>query len=205
MFPALMAAAEFCSKQPWPFLRAPSYRAFLALPLVIMAFFLGVSAYEIKNRVYRDVPAMRHTVDYPQLRGVFTSQARAEILEVSLPIIASYVAPGDLLFAHDSIPLLHFALKTRPYLGNPWPALYDSRYLDSLLRREESRAPLPVVLLAKRSARSGSWPVNQDPPVNPEPVWAFLERNKYRLAWENSAFALYAGGSGADIRMHSGL
>jgi len=205
MFPALLAAAESCSPQPRGFLKASGYRPFLALPLVIMAFFLGVSVYEIKNRVYRDVAEMRRTVHYPQLRGIFTGNARAEILEASLPVISSYVPPGGLLFAHDSVALLHFAAKTRPYLGNPWPALYDSRYLDTLLKREESRAPLPVVVLAKNSARSGSWPVNQDPPVNPEPVWAFLERNRYRLAWENSAFKLYVGGSGADIRMHPGL
>ncbi len=205
MFPALLAAAESWSQEPALLSRVPGYRPLVALPLVITAFFLGLSASEIKNRVYRDVPEMRRTVNHPQLRWVFTSPARAAVLEASLPIISSYAPPGAILFAYDSLPLLHFAARTRPYLGNPWPALYDTRYLDTLLRREESRRPLPVVLLAKSNPRSGSWPLNRDPLVDPKPVEAFLERNRYRLAWENSAFALYVGGTGAGIGMYPGL
>ncbi len=205
MFPALLAGAETWSQEPRLLARASGYRPLLALPLVITAFFLGISASEIKNRVYRDVPEMRRTVNHPQLRWIFTSPARAAILEASLPVISSYVPPGSILFAYDSLPLLHFAARTRPYLGNPWPALYDTRYLDTLLRREESRGSLPVVLLAKSNARDGSWPLSREPLVDPKPVEAFLERNRYRLAWENGSFALYVGGTGAGIGMYPGL
>jgi hypothetical protein len=191
MFPALLAAAESYSQARQSPFRKSGYRPLLLLPVAAAAFFLGISIYAIKNRVYRDVSEMRRTVDYPQLRWIFTSEERAKALEESLPIISSYVPAGSVLFAYDSVPLLHFAARTRPYLGNPWPAQYYSGYLDSLLKREESRAPLPVVVLAKSNARSALWPVNRASLVNPEPVRAFLERNKYRLAWENSAFELY--------------
>jgi hypothetical protein len=191
MFPALLAVAEAQANVSKLFLKRSDHNLLLAFPLVIAAFFLGLSGYLIKNKVYRDVSAMRYTVDYPQLRGIFTSRVRAEVLQDSLPVISSYVPPGGILFAYDSVPLLHFAARTRPYLGNPWPAQFKLAYLDTLLKREESRPPLPVVLLAKRKARGLSWTATRALPINLVPVLAFLERNGYRLAWQNSAFELY--------------
>ena len=191
MFPALLAAGESFARTSGRFLKTTWLRSFVSLPLVVAAFFMGVSGYVIKNIVYRDMPQMHRMVDYPQLRGVFTSEARAQILEESIPVISAYVPPGSILFAFDSLPLLHFALRTRPYLGNAWPAQYDPRYLDTLLKREERQAPLPVVVLAKSNPRWSTWPANSAPPVHTEPVEAFLVRNQYGMAWENSAFELY--------------
>ncbi len=162
------------------------------------AVFLGVlipaSAYGLAIGVYRDSSAMVSTVDHPMLRGIFTSPARAAVLEEALPVISSYAPPGSELLAFDSIGLVHFATKTRPYLDNPWPALYLPGQLRAIIAAKEASRALPVVVLAKRNARSATWPGNVEIPVRLESVLALLDRHRYHIVWQNDAFAIYLPG-----------
>jgi hypothetical protein len=193
MFPCLFAAPNAFVGCMRGMVKSNSnaYHPLAAFPLVVVSIFLGVSVHATRWMVYRDTPDIGHTVNYPQLRGVFTSAARASALEEDLPAISRYAPPGSVLFAYDSLPLLHFAAKTRPYLGNPWPVQFSERYLDTLLRQEESRGPLPVVVLAKKNARNGLWPNTDAEPRFLKPVQSFLRRNHYKLAWESSSIEIY--------------
>jgi len=126
----------------------------------------------------------------PMLAGVLTSSARADALEEVLPVVARYAPPGSALLAFDSLGLVHFATRTRPFLNNPWPALYAPEELDRLLREKETHAPLPPVLLSKSNPRSPSWPRGDAPLSRVSAVEAFMARNGYETAWESEAFAL---------------
>jgi hypothetical protein len=166
-------------------------RMFTASIVIFVAILGARSVVGIARGVYRDTPHLVRTVAHPMLWGIFTSPARAEALEEALPVISSYAPPGSVLFAYDSLGLVHFATRTKPYLDNPWPALYSSDELDLMLRQREKTGILPTVVLAKHNPRSALWPLNQKPPYRPGPVVSFVERNGYRKTWENSALEIY--------------
>ena len=190
MFPALLYAARSASGILASRI-ASGYRPMRSLAAVVAALFLGVSIFNIRYGVYRDVQTIHRTVRDPQLAHIFTSDARAQALEAVLPVIRSYVRPGGELLAYDSLCLIHFATSTLPYLNNPWPAQYKPSYLDEALRSKEKHGPLPVVVLARSNPRGSAWPSGTRPPANMEPVHAFLARNAYHLAWESPAFQIY--------------
>jgi hypothetical protein len=171
--------------------KASSYAPFRELALVAIAYYAGVSAFSLQHNVYRDVSSMFRTVRVEQLAHEYTSEARASAFEEAIPAIAAAAPPGSVLFAYDSLCLVHFATRTLPYLDNPWPALYSPVYLERLLEERQATEPLPPVLMAKSNPRSGAWPGNPQKPVGAEAVYSFIARNKYRLAWESLAFELY--------------
>ncbi len=159
--------------------------------LVVTILLASLSVFGIARGIYRDTSEMTRTVNHPMLAGIFTSPARAQALEEALPVISSFAPPGSDLLAYDSLGLIHFATRTRPYLDNPWPALYSASELESRLKTKEGQGPLPVVVLAAHNPRSPAWPLNPQLPVRAEVVKAFIERHGYTLKWQNDALALY--------------
>jgi hypothetical protein len=194
MFPALLAFSR-ASARAFRLGKSAAYAPLRDSVFVVIAFFAGVSIFMIANGVYRDVNSMVRTARVEQLGHEFTSEPRAAALEEAMAVIEAAAPPESVLFAYDSICLIHFATRTLPYLDNPWPAQYHPDYLKRLLKEKERREPLPPVLLAKRNPRSNSWPDSSRSPVHLETVMEFLDRNGYRLSWESSAFALYLPGS----------
>jgi hypothetical protein len=107
------------------------------------------------------------------------------------------VRPGDPLLALESIPMVNFATRTRPYLGNSWPNLYVGNELErSLEWALKARAELPVVVEAKTDTRDRSWPRNTSlnqgdvSVLNRERIQRFLDRFAYRVVWENVMFRI---------------
>jgi hypothetical protein len=170
----------------------PGERGFPSLSALVVVILLGaLSVFGIARSIYRDTFQMTRTVNHPMLAGIFTSPARAQALEEALPVISSFAPPGSDLLAYDSLGLIHFATRTRPYLDNPWPALYSSSELESRLQAREAARPLPVIVLAAHNPRSAAWPLNPQLPVRVEIVKAFIERHGYTLKWQNDAVAVY--------------
>src|SRR4029077_10966989 len=58
-------------------------------------------------------------VGRPQLRGQYTTAARAKVVGEVLDALSTRVAPGDYLLAYEGTPLLQYLTKTRPYLNRP--------------------------------------------------------------------------------------
>jgi hypothetical protein len=160
------------------------------LPIVIAAVLAAFSLYGSIWMVYRDTPFPTEMVDHRELRGVYTSDTRATALTEGLAEINTLVPEGGTLLAFDSLPLIHFATRTLPYLSNSWPALYGEDYLDKLLRQREREGTLPAVVLAHSNPRSSAWPSNTSAPVHLKPVESFLARNRYREHWSNAAFTI---------------
>jgi len=164
-----------------------------ALPVVI-SILVAVNVYGLYFKTYRDGSraSMRYTVDTPMLTGIRTTKERAAAINELLPVLNTYVKEGDELLAYDSIPMIHFITKTRPYLKNPWPVLYLPGEFGKVLIEKEKTSSLPVVLLTKSNPRTGSWPKNTNVHENPdtELLQDFLVRNGYHQVWENLAFRL---------------
>jgi hypothetical protein len=191
MFPALMCVAMSLKSFPRTVTQTSRYHPLSASALVVSVLFVGFSIYAVENGIYRDANRAGSVARHPQIRWILTGHARAQVLDEALPVISSFVSPGTILFAYDSLPLVYFATKTRPYLGNSWPAQYNPKYLNLLLKRQESVKTLPVVLLARANPRRGAWPLRDEPISDSWPVELFMARNNYQMVWENSAFKLY--------------
>lgn len=189
MFPALLYAAN-ALRRLTPGIQ-PLRRLVSPVGFAVCMCFVGLSAYEIPHGVYRDTNAMRWTADYPQIARIFTNRARAQELDHALPVISQFAPAGSTLFAYDSLPLVNYATRTLPYIGNSWPAQYAPAYLDKRLKLAEKTERLPVVLMAKSNPRSDQWPLDNKPITNAGPVVAYLERNHYKLVWEDTAFSLF--------------
>jgi peptidoglycan biosynthesis protein MviN/MurJ (putative lipid II flippase) len=189
MFPAVLYATRRVADS---FPSAARYRPMAALAMAVIALFAGLSLYMIKSAVYRDGAGFEATAHDPSLRGIFTSRARAAELDQVIPVIAGFAPPGSDLFVYDSLPLIHFATRTLPYLDNPWPALYSTAYMESLLQKKEGRGPLPVVVIAKSNPRARDWPEGHEPiPAGLQSVVDFVQRNHYSAKWQDQAFTIY--------------
>ena len=149
---------------------------------------------------YRD-SSLRHrmtaSVEHPQLRGVLTTPERAKALEEVLKALEGYVKPGDRLLTFESVPLIHFLSRTRPYLSNPWPILYlPSEFERNLKKALAGGGPLPPAVLAKRQTRSGNWPKSgkvsstETSILDREILENFFRENGYHETWENDAFRI---------------
>jgi hypothetical protein len=148
-----------------------------------------------KNRL-----EMTATIEHPLLRGVFTTQERALVMQELLDELKNHVKPGDLLFAYESISLIYFLTQTRPYLYRSWPMVEVSSTFDRLLKKAEMKQPYyPIVVRAKASTILGSntWPHHSTElcsrdsmPHNRKLAEAFLKRHQYIKVWENAFFEI---------------
>ncbi|HEX2871704.1 MAG TPA: hypothetical protein VHP33_10615 [Polyangiaceae bacterium] len=138
-------------------------------------------------------------VKHPQLRGQYTTAARAKVVSEVLDALAGRVRPGDYLLAYEGAPLLQYLTKTRPYLNRPWLMSYES---PKVIARLAAEAPartgcLPVVVRTFKSTRGFDWPKPARPLEGKEPMRStrrvlkrFLERHGYERTWGNAFFEI---------------
>jgi hypothetical protein len=171
-------------------------KKFVVLTILVLSLYKGYSF------TYRDTANrlnMRYSVDHPMLRGVFTTKARAEVMQELLDKLPEYVSEGDLLFTFEQIPLVIFLTKTQPYLKTPWPMLSTPSQLEATLEHAIKEHPyLPVYVAAKGSTQKFEWPrgKNQLPEKeryggNRLIVKKFLKDYDYRMEWENNYFEIW--------------
>ena len=184
---------------PAPGMLALPRAASFALAFFVVFTALG-SAYLWLHYTYRDSAdrlAMTATVRDPMLRGVYTTPERAQVVGDVLDELSRRVRPGDVLLAMESTPMINFATRTRPYLGNSWPNLYVGSELEQSLEWAlKARPGLPVVVAARTDTRNRSWPRNASlnrgdvSVLNRERMRRFLDQFGYRVVWENPMFQI---------------
>lgn len=152
------------------------------------------------NYTYRE--AGRSELVYPvadaQLRGQFTSQARAKSLTEVLQALRQRTAPGDYLLTSESVPLLQYLTSTRPYLGIPWIMVdEDPAELQRLFRSvPQQRGCVPPLVRARGNARSPAWPydvrrgLDRHHNAARKVIAAFLREHDYQRVWSNSFFEI---------------
>lgn len=140
---------------------------------------------------------MRFSIDHPQLKGVYTTKERAEVVQGVLDELRNWVRPGDYLLGYHTVSTLYFVTDTRPYLYNSWPFLYEPFQMRYYLERAQAERPnLPVAVRSKFSLQSFEWPTHKyiNKSYRYRENWKileeFLESKKYRLMWENEIFEI---------------
>jgi hypothetical protein len=172
--------------------------------LFFFALYAGYAVVNLSVDVYRDSGSrlsMTKTVDQPLLRFVPTTVDRARVVTELFQALDAYVKPDDYLLTFESIGMVHFAARTRPYAGNPWPILYLPSEFKRYLARDEANLGLPAAIVtARKQTRSSSWPASGSVSNNAVAVAdrrileEFISRNGYSIAWQNDMFNIYARG-----------
>jgi Dolichyl-phosphate-mannose-protein mannosyltransferase len=152
---------------------------------------------------YNDHPnrlKMTYSVNNAFLKGVFTTRERAKAVNELLVESSKYIKPDDYVIAYEDIPMFYTLTRTRPYIKNSWPRLYDRATLEVELNTAlTEKQILPLVVYQKVQTLPGPyWPdLNQDNssfdmnrPKNAQ-IKKFLTANNYKMVWENIAFRIY--------------
>jgi len=142
--------------------------------------------------------AMTHSIAHPLLVGTYTTAERAKVVAELLDAMSQFTKPGDEVLAYNTITTVHFLTQTHPWLGYPWPDLVTAKAVKALIRqKEQSGAKLPVIVRAKGSTWTHSWPSDAKPPTwghrltNTPRVFAeFAQNHGYVVAWSNEFFEI---------------
>jgi hypothetical protein len=161
-----------------------------------LVFILSVTFYypyfDRANRI-----VMRYPVNNVHVAHIYTTQARARVINELLDASVRYVKPDDYVLAYDCIPMFYFLTDSKPYMHNSWVWLYD----DGVFRKElykslDETHICPVVVMQKRSTIGNNWPDNlqenyQFRPLAMQYMQQFLKTYQYSLVWENDFFRIY--------------
>jgi hypothetical protein len=174
--------------------------------ITIVLFYSSAAAWHYTYRDSSERETMVHGIDHPKLRGVHTTEKRAEALQQLLDVMPLYVNKGDYLLGVESVSLLYYLTDTLPYMYNSWPMLYrDSDFKAALERAEKKVEGLPVVVRPKSITANFVWPRFADTGMPFEKRFEtkrrilsrFIARHNYRNIWENSFFEIWEPLTGA--------
>lgn len=179
----------------------------LIMTIVIGISFIVVKAHLIANYAYFDKGSRfekTYTINNPRAKGVYTTQRRAAIINSLLPELSQWVKEGDVLFAYDNIPMIHFLTQTRPYLGTSWVWVYDPNSFQRAIERAETAMnECPIVLIQKFVSIGDDFSAPLDPYLDEnrpdDYLWnshrtrimnQFLNRHVYEPIWSNEYFEI---------------
>lgn len=173
---------------------------------MVLGFFF-IQFYKIFNEAYFDGGSRlekTYVIKSDMAKHIYTTKERADIVNDLLVNLDDFVDDDDYLLAYDKIPMIHFLTKTRPYVHNPWPWIYDSSSFERHLKRGENEIDvLPIIVQQKfETIVDFEEPVNDymaEGKVNDSRYNAgrtkamndFIKRNDYTIVWSNSHFNIY--------------
>lgn len=173
----------------------------------LLAVFALVCAFKlVSGDVYFDqgpVWEKTATVHNPRVAGIYTTPARAAVVDSMLRGIEPWVSAGDTLMVYGSMPLVNYMTDTRPYMGCSWPELLSAGLLRSKLDKAAAAGPLPAVLRQRFNTIGQHWgrPAPDLDHYNVRSPFlddaklavlnAFLRRHHYRIAYSDPHFVLY--------------
>jgi hypothetical protein len=140
---------------------------------------------------------MRYAINNIHMRGIYTTESRARVINELLDQSARYIKPDDYVLAYDCIPMYYYMTDTKPYMHNSWVWLYDDAvFKQELYKSLQETHICPVVIMQKRSTIGNNWPDNykEDYKFRPEALaymQDFLKTYQYRQVWENDFFKMF--------------
>ena len=179
--------------------------------VTIILIYSVTTAWEYTYRDSSERMDMTFKVTHPKLRGVLTTEKRAEAVQQLLDVLPEYVKKGDFLFAVENIPLLYYLTDTVPYFSSSWPlslGYSDDKFKIALEKAEKEMDLPPIFVKAKVNTRSFSWPEMgtsfglpfSDRYKNKrEMLNTFVEKYHYKKVWENSSFEIWKSDKGASV------
>lgn len=172
--------------------------------LTIILIYSVATAWQYTYRDSSERMKMTCSVEHPRLKGVLTTEKRAEAAQQLLDVLPNYVRMGDYLFAVENIPLVYYLTDTLPYMSNSWPLLYsDNEFKSGLEKAEKKIDLLPIIVRSKVNTRSFSWPEKSTYFGVP---FTYRHRNKrqmlsdfvakfnYKKVWESNSFEIWKPG-----------
>ena len=170
----------------------------VSLILVSFLCFSLIGSYQYTYRDSEDRQEMVHPVINPYLKGVYTTEMRARVVQGLSDVLPRYIQKNDYVLAYEHIPMIHYLSGSRPYLGNSWPDLYMPDVFEKELSSSLAEKGIPsVIVRAKYSTREFEWPerkVISDKEfelIRRELMERFIADHGYSLAWNNDFFEIY--------------
>jgi len=175
--------------------------------IIIGISFTVYKSYKIFNEAYFD-PGSRmlktYSINSDLANNIYTTQERAEIINMVLKELHTHTSKGDFLFIYDNMPMLNFLTQTKPFAYNSWPFIYDHNSFRKKIKKAESKVDkLPVVVQQKFSTIfEFSEPKEDYMSENTQNTLFhnnnltavmndFLQRNNYEVIWSNEYFNIY--------------
>lgn len=170
----------------------------------ILMFTIAILTYAWNN-TYNDPGSRlqkRYRVVHPELRGIYTTEKRALVVNQLLAELPNYVEEEDTLLAFIEIPMLHYLTGTRPYLHTSWPKLLYSPDLFQKQLNAAALKSLPVIVRQKQNMGAANWPYSTIKDYtqyhNPAIKYRghglvlneFLTNHDYHSVWENRSFEI---------------
>jgi hypothetical protein len=183
-----------------------NHSAIFILFAIALFSFVPLRVYRVYHTAYFDFGA-RHekifNINHP-LVNVYTTKEKMLVMNDLLQVLNKEIKPNEIVYFHESMPMLHYLTKTRPYLDNAWPWIYGpENYNNRLMKKENSNDFRPTVIRQKCQPIGGKWTV-YDQTYNDtisdlnfsynsyrtKYFEAFLKRNAYHVIWENDLYQI---------------
>lgn len=173
---------------------------------VFLLSFVPLRTYRIYHTAYFDF-GPRHekifSINHP-LADTYTTQVKSKIMNDLLLVLSKEIKPNEVVYMHESLPMLHFLTYTQPYLDNSWPWIYGPENFNKRLIIKEKQSDFrPTIVRQKCQPIGGKW-TNFDKkyndtisslnfsynPYRTKYFEDFLKRNHYQVTWENELFQI---------------
>jgi hypothetical protein len=182
------------------------YRPFITLFTIVVFTFIPIRIYRIYHTAYFDFGPRTEKIYKINhlLANTYTTKKKSLIMNDLLNVLAKEIKPNEVVYIHESMPMLHFLTKTKPYLDNSWPWIYGpENFNQRLLNKEKESGFRPTIIRQKCQPIGGAWTTfdkNYDDTILPLSFSynakrtlyfkQFLHRNKYQVTWENELFQI---------------
>jgi hypothetical protein len=172
----------------------------------IVSSFIIICVYTALLHPFLDISASRTKMIYPVknklTNGIYTSDARAKLVNELLDKIGEYAKPNDYLLCYPFIPMVHYLTETRPFMGNPYTGMYSAGIFNTELSKSVvNKKILPVIVTQKINPFVASaWPFTQEDEeedytfVNIERdqhLKDFIQKNQYKEVLSNQVFSIF--------------
>lgn len=179
-------------------------------PISLFAFIVfGYSTYKGVKHYIRDCRNLSPTVKKcdvhsPLATAIFIGDYWSTRLNPLLDEMAKYVQPGDVVLCYQSLAMVHYLTKTRPYLENAWPWTYTSGDMEKHFVKAQTESDvLPVIVREKgwvcdifNEDNYPDWD-NSEAIENRfhknkkiKLIQNFIKDNNYTVVWEDKAFQI---------------
>lgn len=183
------------AKAPWLNLNAKETsiaKKIILCTILIISFASSYTYRDSKNRLM-----MCYSVAHPLLKFSFTTQCRAKVVQELVNELPLHVKQNEYLLEYESVPMVHFLTRTKPFLYGSWSMAIPPKQLKEMLYKSLSeKKVLPVIVRAKGSTADCNWPANHNVNNRPDKIAdrvileAFIEEFNYQIIWENDFFQI---------------
>ena len=162
--------------------------SFVLIYSLILSNVIAPSYGDSRNKL-----SMVYTVDHPKLRGIFTTQERAEALNTIIQNLQKHTDKYHYILSYELIPIVDYLTGLKPYLDSSLlkyftPSKLKEKFEQGILEKE-----LPLVVRAKRFTLKNEWPRKTVPlgrNTRRVLIEEFLNDNYYKTVYEDKNFEI---------------